>query len=464
MYMENLSYFCHVKRLLMRYGAPVAACYCTVAAALWAWPGAVWWRVAVGFTVALCATAAAYAASPGRSRAGAILLLMAATAIFAGAVANVNFFTLGSGGTAEWPFFHNVDATERWGEARRIVERGRLSLQPAACVTALLMYAFGHDVFTALMPGLLAALLSMVATGAIAWRLTRRRDVAFGAMLALSLMCYFMVQSTVLIKDVPLALGMALAGLGLVRLDSGERGTATWLCMATAIAIMSVYRANTLNFLALGALIFAVRRRHALPFVAVAVIAICARAAMTSALTWIPATYDSGMSRMYIAASGGGGGGGDGMVDSLLAAYPALPVWQRLLMLPATAAMQFLIPFPWDWASDRLFGPTVPLAHCQYTWYAAGALLLYWGAALARRSPAPMVRLGIWAGACYLITAYLFAGRISRYALPLLPLVMPMVAYTAIMARRRRSLWIWMGAFAAMMTVTLLICHKIHMG
>ncbi|MCM1037005.1 MAG: hypothetical protein NC406_06755 [Bacteroides sp.] len=451
-----------MKSIIARYGPAVAACYCVLAVALWVWPGAGWYRAGIGFTLALAVTGAAYAAVPCRSRAGAMLLLAVATALFVGAVTNVNFFTLGSGGTAEWPYFQNVDAFDCWGDAMRIVERGPLPVQPEAYATALLMYTLGHDAFTALMPGLLSALLSIVITGAIAGRLTGRRDIALGSMLALSLMCYFMVQATVLIKDVPLALGMALGALALVRLDGGSRGPATWLAAVAAVVVMAVYRPNTLNFLALGALIFAVRRRGILPFAGVAAMAVAARVGVMYVLSYIPATYDSGMSDMYIAASGSGGG--DGTVDSLLAAYPAMPVWKRLMLLPATVVMQFLIPFPWDWASDRLFGPTVPLAHCQYTWYAAGALLVYWAAVLARRSPAPMVRLGLWAAACYIITAYLFAGRISRYALPLLPLMMPMVAYTATVAWRRRSLRVWLAVFALGMTATLLICHKIHMG
>jgi len=457
---ENLWYFCRVKRLVQQYAPAVAACYCAVFAALWIWPGAVWWRVAAGFTVAGLVTASAYCATGIRSRAGACLLLAAMTALFVGAVANVNFFTLGSGGTAEWPFFHNVDAFERWSEARRIVEQGHFSLKPAACVTALLMTTLGHDVFTALMPGLLSAMLSIVVTGAIARRLTGRSDVAVGAMLALSLMCYFMVQATVLIKDIPLALAMGLGGLGLVRLDGRSRGPATWLCFAAAIVLMAAYRGNSLNFLALGALIFAVRKHPDPRFFIVAAAAVAARVAVILMLDYIPPVYDSRISDIYIGASGNS----VGTVDAMLAAYPGLPAWQRVLLLPATTAMQFLIPFPWDYASDRLFGPTVPIAHFQYTWYAAGALLVYWAAALARRSPRCMTRLGIWAAACYLIIAYLFAGRISRYALPLLPLVMPMVAFTALTAWRRRSLRRWLCVFAAVLAATLVVCHKIHMG
>ena len=68
----------------------------------------------------------------------------------------------------------------------------------------------------------------------------------------------------------------------------------------------------------------------------------------------------------------------------------------------------------------------------------------------------------LWGVALTLITAYSDAGRASRYCLPLLPLLLPAAAQTALLDRRRRPLHVWLAIFTIILAATLAVCHHLH--
>lgn len=448
-----------MKTSWLSYMAGAAAGCGLLALALWLWPGATVWRVYACYGFALVASVAAYRGAGFRMASGLWLLLAAATLLFVGATVNINLYTTVLGGSPSHPVLENNDAALAWRKALEWLYDGHTTWFRTAYPTAAMIWLFGRDILVTLMPGLTGALLTIVLTGAIARRLTGRDDMAFGAMLALAMMCYFMVQATVLIKDVPLTLAVALAALGFLRLrDDVPRRALTWAMIVAAAALMWLYRPSSLMFMVLGALVFAVRRRRVdFRFLGVAVVAfaVAASVKLTMTTSFSPTT-DLSLNG-YIAPQEE-----QGLAARLLGEYSFLPAAVKVALLPATMFMQFLIPFPWGFTAHNIFGPTMSVAHCQYTWYLAGALLLYYICVLARRSPGAMVRLVIWAVVWYAVTAYLYAGRISRYCLPALPLVMPAVSYTAIIAWRRRSLRVWLGVFVILLAATLTVCHSTH--
>lgn len=448
-----------MKELIRRYGLPVALCYAAVLAALALWPGASMPTALCSFTVAGLAAACALAACRWRSRAGAYLLLAALTVLVCGVILNVNYYTVGSGGSLTHPVLQNTDADRAWWCAVALINEDVVLGTFTGYPTYVAIMLFGRDIFVAIMVDVLCCLLTLVASGELAWRLTRCRRTAFGTMLALSLMCYFMVQATLLIKDVPLALGVALLALGLVRLRQRAAATgATWALIGASVVIAAVYRPNLLFFYIPGAVIVGAGRRLDLRFAAVIALCLAAWALMEALLQKNPDPVQLAMgSPKYDFAQV------KTMVwDRMTGEYSTFPVWKKLLLLPASVVLQFLIPFPWNYARDMVFGPTLAVAHFGYTWYLAGGLFLYWLAVLSRRSPALMVRLALWAVLLYVATAYAFSGRISRYCLPYLPLIMPAVAYTAVTSWRDRRLRVWMGVFAALMGVALVVCHHLH--
>lgn len=448
-----------MKDLLRMYALPVATSYLIVLVALALWPGASAVTVLCAFTAVGALAACAFAGCRWRSRAGAFLLLAALTLLVCGVIMNVNYYTVCSGGTLTHPVLQNTDADRAWWCAVALIKEDVVPGTFTGYPTYAAIMLFGRDIFVAIMVDVLCCLLALVAVGELAWRLTGCRRTAFGAMLAMSLMCYFMVQATLLIKDVPLTLGMASLALGLVRLrQRTPREGVSWALIAVSVVIASVYRPNILFFYIPGAVIAGVSRRPDLRFAVVMALCVVAWFAMDTLLQKNPdpvalaagsPKYDFAQVKTMV-------------WDRITGEYSGFPVWKKLLLLPASVVLQFLIPFPWNFARDMVFGPTLAVAHFGYTWYLAGGLFLYWLVMLARRSPALMVRLALWAILLYVATAYAFSGRISRYCLPYLPLIMPAVAYTVVTSWRDRRLWRWMGIFAALMAAALVVCHHLH--
>lgn len=450
---------CTVKDKLLRYGTPVALCLAVLLAAVAVWPGVMPVRLVGAFAMVGIIVALAWHACRWRSYAGAMLLLVALTLLLCGTVANVNYFTYGSGGTLTHPVLQNTDAYLAWWAGVALIAEDVVPMYFVSYPTYLVITLFARDIFIALMPGVLCALLTLVSVGELTWQLTRRRDMATAAMVAMSLMCYFMVQATVLIKDVPLTLGMCLTALAFMRwYRKAGRAAATWGLALAGWALVATYRPNMLYFIVLGAVIFAVRRRPDWQLAVIVVLSLVVWAIIDSAIPGHPDAlrmaagspkYD--ISEVKTIAW-----------DKVSGHYSQFPVWKKLCLLPASMVLQFLIPFPWNWCRDTVFGPTVAIAHFGFFWYLAGGVFLYWLFTSVRRSPALMVRVALWGVLLYAAIAYSYNGRISRYYMPEIPLIMPAVAYTVITAWRTRRFRIWMCTFCVLMAVALVICHHLH--
>lgn len=444
---------------IKQYGIPAAAGLAVVAGATFICPGARPLTAAVAYAVIATFVLIAWHACSWRSHAGAMVLLAAVAVLMVGAVLNVNYYTLGSGGSLTHPMLQNTDARLAWWGGVAIIADGARPLFRTAYPTCAMIWLFGRDIFLAIMPSTLCAALTLVATGELAWRLTRRRTVALTAMIAMSLMCYFMVQGTLLIKDTPVTLGMCLAALAMVRLrQNGAKAPAAAALLAAAVILAAIYRPNMLIFYAFGALILCFGRKFSPSVAASGAISLAA---------WV-LTVVSGPENPDPLVLATGSPLYDfthvktAAWDTVTAHYSQFTFWHKLALLPASIVLQFLIPFPWNFARDMVFGPTLCVAHFGYTWYAAGGVLIFWFSGQIRRSPALMVRIALWAAALYVAIAFGFNGRVSRYCLPLLPLIMPAVALTLVECRRSRRFWIWMAVFATLMAVALVICHHLQ--
>lgn len=448
-----------MKNKMLRYGAPALVCLAVVMLATVIWPGVLAWRVALSFAVLGALTALAWRACAWRSYAGAMLLLTVLTLLLCGVVINVNYYTLCSGGSLTHPVLLNTDAYEGWWAGVALIAEDVRPNYFVCYPTYLILILFARDIFLAILPGVMSALLTLVAVGELTWRLTGRRDMALTAMVAMSTICYFLVQATVLIKDVPLTLAMTLMGLGLVRLVQGSRHAGiTWTFLAASVVITATYRPNMLFFYVLGAAIFAVRRRPEWRLGLIAAAAVGAWLVVDVLVPGNPHPVELALGAEKL----------DFVEvktmawDNVAGNYSSFPVWKKLCLLPASMVLQFLIPFPWNWARDTIFGPTVAVAHFGFPWYLAGGVFLYWLFTQMRRSPELMVRLAIWAAILYTAIAYSYNGRISRYYMPEIPLIMPAVAFTLITAWRQRRFRVWMAVFCGLMALALLVCHYLH--
>lgn len=412
-----------------------------------------------------------YHACSFRTLTGMIVLLAAYTLVICGIILNIHYFTTLSGGTYAYPVLQNNDAYTDWalainrmfgepiGEPDRI-----LGLRYYSYLAQGLMGIFGRDIAVPLMFNALCYGLTLVMIGAVAWNLTRSRRTATAAMCVTALMCYLMVEATILIKDVPLTLCFALAAYIMIDIRRhGYPSARDFLFFVPVLFGAMILRSNLLLMLALGSAIFAFsRKKSALSFAVMTALYLGAYFLFKQYFLVIDPidniTADLGTEIFK-------------EQDNVRAwntmlhdPYYLMPFWKKLIWLPASVIVQFLIPFPWNFARDMIFGPTEALAHFGFFWYYAGAILIYWIFACQKKSPKSMRLMVLWGVLLTVLTAYMMAGRVSRYCLVYLPLLLPAVAFAVVNYYHRRSFWVWLGIFTLVLVPVLIICHHLQMS
>lgn len=111
----------------------------------------------------------------------------------------------------------------------------------------------------------------------------------------------------------------------------------------------------------------------------------------------------------------------------ILGGYYVNSTASRIARLPFTASAQYFPPFPWNFTRDTQIGRFVPWAHLPF-WYMVGGLVLayYIFCAFNRRRRGGMAWWSLWVALCWLGIAYVSAGSVPRYWLPLVPAMIPM--------------------------------------
>ena len=401
----------------------------------------------------------------GASRLGAYILLGAATLLSIGVVINVNYFTIVSGGTDAAPVLYNSDALRTWNDALYRLDAGGEAIPSTygmyGGIIAAVMSITGVSISAGLMVSMAAILVSILCSGIIAWRLTANRRIAAVSMACAAAVCYFLTSGTLLIKDAWVCASFAMVGVGFA--SSGDRSMLRIIVPIYIGAIMLLpVRPNMLLAIAIGTIICilpaaaeAENRRRAITYTGLCAgfcillwgVGNIARITpeadgiirMSASNDWI--RYDAPNQLAYY---------------NFIGDYATLPVYFKVLMLPVTAAVQFLIPFPWNWGRDILYGPTSLYAHIAYPWYIFGLLAFYYLLYVRREYRISMTipysrlksvtRLVLWAMLCWLIPCYLFGGTISRYGLMAVPLVAPAVSMAALGPKRSLRSWMtWAG-------------------
>lgn len=148
--------------------------------------------------------------------------------------------------------------------------------------------------------------------------------------------------------------------------------------------------------------------------------------------------------------------------DSMIGNYFSYPIWQKALLLPVSMATQFLTPFPWNFARDTIYGPTLAYAHLAYPWYALGGLTIYFFGFCLRKADKAVLKWATWGLVAWSIPAFLYAGTISRYSLCFVPLLVPIAVYVVAECARLKSFKRWSAAYCVLLTVALISCHYIQ--
>ena len=321
-------------------------------------------------------------------------------------------------------------------------------------------------------------LLTVVMTGKIACRMLCRKFedfkpsiIAAVAMLLVSLMGFLVSQGLRIQKEAGCALGLLLVGYTLAGMASGEtlskreryRDIAIFV---TGCLLMAMVRTNFVYFAIVGALMMTFSnhranwRYGALLTVIAAVITVAFSIIFSYTFGQQYRTVDGG-DAMALAFK-------VGVVQqpyfAIIGDYYHYPEWKRLLMLPVTAGVQYVIPFPWlyDYSHATIF---TLLPRFRFMWYFVGGACLYYFLYITILHP-KSDNLGMWAWwplVLFMIIAFITGGSVSRYALPLQPLFVVIALYVLLNVKNgdyRRSFTIWMIIYTFVLVAVLVMCYN----
>jgi len=441
-------------------------CYaCVVACALVMLPGAPVLATFVAMTVMCAAACLVLANSAGNSVPAQLVLVACAAVLAVGVIANVYSFTTMRGATDAAPVLINSDASRNWNDAMYYYEpadgatRSPMSHGMFCLIPLAVMVLAGKSITAQLLVSMACTLVSLICASTLYVNVTARRRKAWMAMACAAAVCYFMASGMILVKDAWVIMSMSLCAVALTR-----RRRLSPVILLAGVMFMSLGRPNMIIAVALGVIIMAVQghRRRWQPGYYACLMAICLAGLLFSRclnLSNTPGTVVAGGESLQIYFNA------DNQMPyyRIVGDFLSYPLWQRVLMLPFTAAVQFFIPFPWNWLRDIDFGLSQIYAHFSYPWYAFGAVMIYYMVSGAwRRGPGMLTRLSLWAVVVWLAPCVLFGGTISRYALMAVPMMSPAVAYTLERYRARKSFRIYAVAFAIAVIATLAVCHHLQ--
>ena len=117
---------------------------------------------------------------------------------------------------------------------------------------------------------------------------------------------------------------------------------------------------------------------------------------------------------------------------ALVGHYASYPIWHKIAMLPFTAGVQFMIPFPFESVPEAFGMPMSGAYHrMSYLWYMAALpifvfyVLHWWRKDVDRR----ISLMALASAVAYCVPAFVTGGVVSRYAFCFVPLMSVMGAY-----------------------------------
>lgn len=454
-----------------------AGCLLWVVLALVLRPDAVFWAVALPVMV-WCVTAAVYSRCSRQWPTGWYLLLGVTVALGCGVIINAWYFTTFSGGTDHWPAMVNYDALRNWSIIRRLSREGWQAYEHSRFIgypTLLwwLCSVTGQSLLVVLTTNMLSVLLTIILTGKIAVAALSATDLRPRSVMTLGMAvaccnCYFLITGTLVLKDALIQLVVAAFIYLCIKVyQCSSLKPGYWLGAVALLMITVFVRDYLIPPLIVGLIVMLRVSPTKLSWSLTMVI-------VAAGLLWL-SMYAAGFSPVvhsdltdlgHSAISDSPGNSEEvvrrGPLTALLRAdYFTMPLWKRLAVLPLTSLCQFLIPFPWNFMRDTVYGPTQFVAHIAYPAYLVGIVLCFGVVFCLRRTPRIVLRLLLWGTVAYCGTALITGGTISRYCLMYTPLAVPLVVYTLAVSWRCKRFRYWVGACSAAMAAVLIVCHHL---
>lgn len=427
-----------------------------------------------------------YNLTPWKSNVGWWTLLILSTMLSIGIVANVHYFTIYSGGTTQLPILHNPDAYKFHYDALYTVGYSEgvaadVKNHGYGMFISWIWSITGVTIVAPMVLNMLFVLIGIIFSGGIAYRILRGqtpqsdRWIATCAMIMTSSVCYFLNSGTLLLKEAGLIFSFTLIAYVVVSIAEPNvpilRAAKLITLFMLGAALLTILRFNFLIMVAVGIVMMLKWRKRNI-MLSVILVAICV-------VCWIGESHFlyNDYAQMPVVATKIIGGQGlnnafffdnvdHRVYNSIVDGYFDYPWWKKVALLPMTAAVQYLIPLPWGFCDDIQFGVTLAYAHVSYPWYIVGGLVLYFLVFESSKSPKSLRNIVLWGAFMWLVPAYLFAGTVSRYALPLLPLMIPAAVY--VVARWRDAnvvnLKVWCWCYGLLLVMGLIAGYIVQKG
>lgn len=360
------------------------------------------------------------------------------------------------------------------------VQRPRVTFVGYPLIISLIWRVLGVHLVWPLVFNVMCTLLAIVLTGKMTVALIAPRDertsrwVMAAALMMCSLLFFMLAHALKVLKDPACYLATTAVGLALARFVTHDdpdcrEWRRCWLLMLGGSLLMAVVRTSFVYFFMLGVVLLTVtkwrvRWKRGCVLLAMTIISF----AVGYCLSFYPfsqqvSTIAGGypMQRLFIT------GYAQQPYLEMIGQYFYYPVWKRLLLLPFTAAVQFVIPFPWIYNAGAEGAVLELFPRIRVMWYFVGGLVMFYYLFMSwRRSGGGLGVWAFWPAIVFLIIAYVVGGSVSRYVLPFEFLFIPMavfVLYKVKHGEHRNVFFVWMAFYCLFLVATLLICHEVQL-
>lgn len=361
------------------------------------------------------------------------------------------------------------------------VPRPRLTFVGHPFIVAVLFHTLGVHIVWPLVMNVACTLLAIVFTGKTAVILVAapgtatRRRVMTTTIFICSLLFYMLSLNTKVLKEPLCYLAVAMAGLALaVHSSQAEltrrRWVKTLVLMSVGSLLLAVVRTSYVYFLILGVAVTSLSRTHlrerlkrggvllGITLVALGAGLLLSLYPLSQQVNTV--TGGGTMPKLFIT------NGPQQPYLDIIGQYFNYPVWKRLLLLPFTAAVQFIIPFPWCYSPTGHSSFMEMLPRLREMWYVVGGLSLFYYLFMSwRRGNGGLGTWALWPAMVYLIIAYIVGGSVTRYILPFELLFVPVAVFVLYKLKQgmyRNVFIVWAVFFLVVLAATLVICHDIQ--
>lgn len=443
-------------------------------------------QLVASLTVAYTAARALMLRLHTGSAAAEWILLATATLMSIGVTLNVWEYTSLTGGTLANPVLVNDDSSRYFNIACELYSGTEVSykyfIPGLPLVTAALWALLGKSIVYPLAMNVMLTLVAVVLSGYLSVLLLApaspgKHATGLGSSVIAALgmgltaaVCHFIGQGMVLLKEPMLYVGLTLTAIVMARLYIGRRMTrGAWAVFTAGCIVIASVRSQMFFFIALLLPMMLVRhgitlRRAAVALGMTAIMAVChIGVSEISHFGFMEqqATAQSSdiMQKEYLNDTRHVG------YKQIIGDYYEHSPAVRAAMLPLTAAVQFAVPFPWNYKRDCEFGYSQLWDHIAYPWYAVGGIILFYYTLLWWRRRTRLRIWALWCLLCWLIPAYLYAGSVSRYVMPLVPLAVPLAIHAVdglVQRRHQRQFRLFGIIYVAGMATMLTACYFIQ--